>query len=372
MKILKSVDGNGKPTWYYVESRAKVGFDSGLTAGVVLHTGNEGAPREVYQMDVQPTTTTSDWRLDAGQSFEDTAVGVRITTLWADTTGAMIDVTFASAPCTANAPVLSASPAGTVSTSAGTPVNFTVNVTNQDGAACSSSTFSIEGWVPSGWSASSTPASLTLAPGASASATVTITPSSSATTGADVQIGAYRSGGQGASVVRTVQITSTTTCSANTPSITTNPSGSVTTTAGTSVSYTVTVKNNDSSCSGSTFSLGAAVPSGWTASFSPASVSLASGASGSVALTITTPSTAVGSSTIQISATRASGSGTSVSRTIDVTSAPTGPISVSLAIRAAKGGYELKATVTSGSAFVSGAAVTFSASDGTRSMVLSS
>ena len=35
LKILKSVDGNGKPTWYYVESRAKVGFDSGLTAGVV-------------------------------------------------------------------------------------------------------------------------------------------------------------------------------------------------------------------------------------------------------------------------------------------------------------------------------------------------
>ena len=49
-----------------------------------------------------------------------------------------------------------------------------------------------------------------------------------------------------------------------------------------------------------------------------------------------------------------------------MTSAPTGPISVSLAIRAAKGGYELKATVTSGSAFVSGAAVTFSASDGTQ------
>ena len=41
LKILKSVDASGRRTWYYVETRAKMGYDSALTAGVLLHTGSE-------------------------------------------------------------------------------------------------------------------------------------------------------------------------------------------------------------------------------------------------------------------------------------------------------------------------------------------
>lgn len=204
LKILKGVDGSGNRSWYYAESRARVGFDDGVSPGVILHTGDEGNAREIYQVDMDPVTSTKDWRLDAGQMFEDTALGVRITTLWTDSTGAMIDVQFDAAPCSAATPSISASPSGTVSTAAGSPVSYSVSVTNHDGSTCGSSSFTFEAWVPTGWSA--TTASATVSAGSSASRSITITPSSSASGSHSVQIGAYRSGAQGATLTRTISI----------------------------------------------------------------------------------------------------------------------------------------------------------------------
>jgi hypothetical protein len=206
LKILESVDGSGLRTWYYVEARTQTGFDGGVAPGVILHTGYEGSGREIYEVDLDPVTSTSDWRLTAGQTFEDTTLGLRITTLWSDSTGAMIDVAFESQPCATAAPTMSASPSGTVTLQPGAPASYSLTVGNRDAAACSASTFDLDAWVPAGWTASFSPASLDIASGGSASASLIVTPSSTATGSSDIQIGAYRSGASGVSVVRTIAI----------------------------------------------------------------------------------------------------------------------------------------------------------------------
>ncbi|MDR7135401.1 hypothetical protein J2X06_002610 [Lysobacter niastensis] len=75
--------------------------------------------------------------------------------------------------------------------------------------------------------------------------------------------------------------------------------------AGTAITYTVNVRNNDSaSCANTSFALARTVPTGWTGTLSTSSVALAPGASGSATLQVTSPASA---------AARAYGIGTGVS-----------------------------------------------------------
>ena len=91
--------------------------------------------------------------------------------------------------------------------------------------------------------------------------------------------------------VLTVQFTGPT-CTQLAPTVTVSPlsqSGS----AGKSLNYTVSIKNNDSSvCTSSNFSLGCALPSGWSASFTPNTFSLTPGGSGSATWTVSSATTA--------------------------------------------------------------------------------
>ncbi|ERI51697.1 hypothetical protein N878_06145 [Pseudomonas sp. EGD-AK9] len=82
------------------------------------------------------------------------------------------------------------------------------------------------------------------------------------------------------------------TCSRRAPSVSMTPGQSTWLAAGSSFDYSVTVTNKDSSgCSSSSFSLAAGKPSGWSTSLA-SSLSLAPGASASVTLRATSPSTA--------------------------------------------------------------------------------
>ncbi len=84
----------------------------------------------------------------------------------------------------------------------------------------------------------------------------------------------------------------TPTCTRNAPSVSMNPGQSSWLAAGSSFDYSVSVTNNDSSaCASSSFALSAGKPSGWSTSL-PSSLSLAPGASGSVTLRATSPSSA--------------------------------------------------------------------------------
>ena len=95
---------------------------------------------------------------------------------------------------------------------AGTPVSYTVTVTNRDSSECASGSFNLSASVPSGWSASFNQSSLTLAPGASASATLTVTSPGSAVdgiynVGVTASNGSYSASGTATYVVDNPSIT---------------------------------------------------------------------------------------------------------------------------------------------------------------------
>ena len=152
--------------YYYIESRARTGFDANINAGVTLHSvsGSVG-----YQVDLAPTTTTYDSTLDVAQVFTDSALGVSFQTLSSSVDGALIRIgtTTTAAPCSTQAP--------SVSMATASRMTYTVTVRNNNSSTCAASAFNVAAMVPSGWSASFSPAtSVSLAPGASASTTVTL------------------------------------------------------------------------------------------------------------------------------------------------------------------------------------------------------
>jgi hypothetical protein len=158
--------------YYYVESRAQVGFDANVAAGVTLHSGISGIS---YQVDLDPVTTTYDSTLDVGQVFTDSKIGLSIETLSTSADGALIRVNVGSAPCSTQPPGVSLAASGAM--------KYTVTLKNNNGSTCAASLVTATAAVPSGWTASFSPAaSASLAPGASASMTLTLT-APAATTG---------------------------------------------------------------------------------------------------------------------------------------------------------------------------------------------
>lgn len=147
------------------------------------------------------------------------------------------------------------------------------------------------------------------------------------------------------------------------PAVALSPSQSQWVHAGTAVTYTVSVTNNDNAgCAASIFSLQATAPAGWTVAFSASTLSLSPGASASTTLTITSPTSATdGFYTIGVMATN-SGTQTytaSTSVTYVIVS------SLSVAVSTDKPGYSrnqtvsITALVTANGTPVSGASVTF-------------
>jgi hypothetical protein len=104
LKILKSVDpSTGLATWYYVEYRQPIGFDSvltnlgasNLTQGVLIHTGTDNTPNSSELLDTTPQSYTYDFNdaaLTVGQTFTDPSAGVAVTAAWANSSGAGVSV----------------------------------------------------------------------------------------------------------------------------------------------------------------------------------------------------------------------------------------------------------------------------------------
>ncbi|GGC02118.1 peptidase M11 [Marinobacterium zhoushanense] len=96
------------------------------------------------------------------------------------------------------------------------------------------------------------------------------------------------------------------------PSLALSPAQGPWVAAGTAVTYTLTLTNNDSNgCSSSSFGLSTSKPSGWATSFSATSLNLAPGQSASAKLTVTSSSSALdGFYSLSIAAANASHSAT--------------------------------------------------------------
>ena len=156
-----------KNGYYYVESRAQVGFDGTTAPGVTLHLGQSGIS---YQLDLDPVTTTYDSTLDIGQTFTDSALGLTVQTLSTGVDGAMIRVRMGStaSTCTTQTPGVSLAASGTL--------KYTVTLKNNNSSSCAASLFTAAAaTVPAGWMATFSPAAaVSLAPGASGSLTLTL------------------------------------------------------------------------------------------------------------------------------------------------------------------------------------------------------
>ncbi len=216
LKILKSTDPTtGAKTWYYVEYRQAVGFDSVLASsgsmmngsnilnGVVIHTGSEdNGGNDSYLLDMTPETYdlyTRDPALDVGKSYSDPDAGVTITTLSANGANAGVRVSLSQSSCVRAAPTVALSPSSQGGP-AGASLTYSIAVANHDGAGCTASGFNLQASVPSGWTASIADPTLTLGPGASASTTLTVVSpvtasASSYTIGLTAANGAYAATG---------------------------------------------------------------------------------------------------------------------------------------------------------------------------------
>lgn len=194
LKVLKSTDPTtGIKTWYYIEYRQPIGFDSALATvgnlikGVVIRTGTDGDADSSQLLDMTPQTNLTldlkDAALETGRSFRDSAAGITIETLWADSASAGVSVIFDQSNCVRSTPGLALSPAQGPTVVAGTVVTYTLTVTNTDNSACGPSTFDLSKQVPTGWTANLANASLTVSPGAAGTTSFSVTSAATASAG---------------------------------------------------------------------------------------------------------------------------------------------------------------------------------------------
>jgi hypothetical protein len=267
LRILKSTDANGRRTWYYVESRVRLGFDGYVAAGVTIHTGSEATGNSSYQLDIDQASSGFDSTLDPGQIFTDASIDLAIRTVSADGGGAYIEVSYPGVPCTTAAPTVSMSPSS-ASVEAGKPVSFTVSVQNNDSSSgCASTQFGLNASAPSGWSPVLNQTALTIAPGATLSATFTATPPAGTTGAFSVSATAARVGtsGPGGSTSATVNVTA--------PATTAPPVSSLSVAFSTSFAsgfrvLTATVHAGANPAGGATVSFAVRNPQGKTTTYS--------------------------------------------------------------------------------------------------------
>jgi len=299
LKILKADTGD----YYYLSYREPLGFDTALDSGywnrVFVHkySGDYGAYNTYFLALLS----------DAG-AFSDATNGITVTQVShaSDRATVQIQISGSGTPtCQRAAPVLALSPSSQSGT-AGSTRSYTASLTNMDNAYCGASSFSLGDVVPSGWTGTLSPSALSLAPGAAGSATLSLTSSVTATAASypatmNISDAASSAHTVSANVAYVVQAAA---CARSAPAIAFSPA-SQSGPAGSSLSYTVSVTNKDSSsCTPSTLALGKLIPSGWAATISPATMSLSPGATSGATFVVTSAATAAASTySIEVSTT---------------------------------------------------------------------
>ena len=192
LKILKSTDATtGAKTWYWIEVRKPIGFDSfvssnsNLLGGVVFHQQSDASGAENYLLDMTPGS--SDLQFDpallAGQSFTDTSAGITFTVVSVASANAVVNVSFGPQPCIRANPTVSISPSTTQWISAGATANYQVSITNNDSIGCSASSFNLQASIPAGWLGLFDSSTIALGPAANATMALHVTSPTSAVSG---------------------------------------------------------------------------------------------------------------------------------------------------------------------------------------------
>ncbi len=157
------------------------------------------------------------------------------------------------------------------------------------------------------------------------------------------------------------------------PTVTISPSQSQPTSAGTAVSYTVSVSNNDTlGCAPSTFTLQATVPAGWPAIFAAPALTLSPAVSASTVVTVTSPaSVAEGTYPIGVTATNSAYASATASAATSYVIGATRSVTVSTdkQIYTRNQTASVRAKVSAGGTPVMNAAVTFTVTKSNGSVV---
>ncbi len=210
--------------------------------------------------------------------------------------------TVSNTPCTRTAPQFTATSSNNTA-QAGQTITYNLSVVNKDSApGCANSTFTfVSSGVPTGFTPTFSVPSVSLAAGATGSATLNITSPTTATTGPNTfTISANDSAlpNHSTSTTVTYNVNNPVVCSRGVPQVTLSPSAN-TGGPGSTQTYTVSVKNNDSTttgCANSTFALSStALLTGFNGSFGNSSLSVAPGQTGTTNFTITYPSSSANS-----------------------------------------------------------------------------
>lgn len=181
LKVLKSTDPTtGIKTWYYIERRTPFGFDSFVTgnqnisSGVLVRIGSESSGQETYLLDMTPATASwYDPALTVGQSFTDPAARVSITTVSADSNGALVNVALAPEPCVRANPTVTMTPSQSPWIRSGVTATYSAAIRNNDSNGCDDSSFNMQVTVPLGWTSASTAVGVN--PGATVTTPVQVT-----------------------------------------------------------------------------------------------------------------------------------------------------------------------------------------------------
>ena len=169
---LRKADTNES---YYVSLRQPVGVDTNLwtiyQSTLSVHKSSGTMPAYTYLLA----------SLGAGQSWSDSVNGITVTSQGVSGSAATVSIGFGGATCTRQPPGLSIAPASQ-SAAPGTSLGYALTVTNNNSAACPSSTFNLGQTLPSGFTGSFAPVGVALGAGASATVAWNV---ASASTSAD-------------------------------------------------------------------------------------------------------------------------------------------------------------------------------------------
>ncbi len=183
LRIPRGADASG-PLFYYLEFRQPLGFDSTLnpaiTNGVIIRLAPDyNVGNATKMIDTTATTTPNnfyDGALAPGQTFTDPYFGVTVTTNSVSAAGASVSVSLTPSSCVHANPTISLTPSSQTGVK-GQTLTYTMSVTNNDGASCASSTFTVTTTVPAGWFVSTNPFNFNLAPGATFGSPINISSS---------------------------------------------------------------------------------------------------------------------------------------------------------------------------------------------------
>ncbi len=179
VQAMKIRRGTGNNAWLWVEYRQPTGlFDSSFSAtsqmftGALVHYEDSTTGTRTQLLDFTPSSANGFSDPSLTGTWVDPYSNVTLSVTGTSASALALNVNYGTLPCTRLAPTVSLTPPNP-SVAAGANGSYTLSITNNDSAGCSSSLFSLASTLPSGWTTSFGANALTVSPAQTLSTTIT-------------------------------------------------------------------------------------------------------------------------------------------------------------------------------------------------------